>query len=240
MILGVVGSPRKGRLTDQLVSRALEGAKAAGEETRKVYLADYEVKSYREGVKCCPDELSDLCEEADAIVLGAPVYFGDINGLTKDFMDTVRICNANGKYALGITIAGGTGKGLCSGIQTIYHFFYHRQMRGIDPTPVSRFNFDKVLESLYRSGRKLADLSKEKKPFENLWDRIEYYERLDYMNYTFLDEILLLARYLIEGSKSPKVSEAKKEYEEAKTLISQGKRVDAVKHAVKAYNLLYF
>ena len=240
MILGVVGSPRKGRLTDQLVSRALEGAKAAGGEVRKVYLVDYEVKFYREGVKCCPDELSDLCEEADAIVLGAPVYFGDINGLTKDFMDTVRIRNANGKYALGISIAGGTGKGLCSGIQTIYHFFYHRQMRGIDPTPVSRFNFDKALESLYRSGRKLVELSKEKKPFENLWDRIEYYERLDYMNYTFLDEILLLAKYLIESSKSSKVSEAKKEYEEAKSLIKQGKRIDAVRHAVKAYDLLYF
>jgi len=240
MILGIVGSPRKKRLTDQLVSRALEGAEAAGGETQKGYLIDYEVKSYRENVKCCPDELSDLCEEADAIILGAPVYFGDINGLTKDFMDTVRIRNANGKYALGISIAGGTGKGLCSGIQSIYHFFYHRQMRGIDPTPVSRFNFDRALESLFESGKKLVDLSKEKKPFENLWDRIEYYERLDYMNYTFLDEIMLLAKYLIESSKSPKISEAKREYEMAMALINQGKRVDAAKHAVKAYDLLYF
>ncbi|HIE19294.1 TPA: flavodoxin family protein [Candidatus Bathyarchaeota archaeon] len=240
MILGIVGSPRKKRLTDQLVTQALEGAKAAGGETRKVYLIDYEVKSYRENVKCCPDELSDLCEEADAIILGAPVYYGDINGLTKDFMDTVKMRDANGKYALGISIAGGTGKGLCSGIQSIYHFFYHRQIRGIDPTPVSRFNFDTALESLFESGKKLAKLSKEKKPFENLWDRIEYYERLDYMNFTFLDEIMLLAKYLIESSKSPKISEAKREYEAAKALISQGKRIDAVKHAVKAYDLLYF
>ena len=240
MILGIVGSPRKKRLTDHLASRALEGAEAAGGETQKVYLIDYEVKSYRENVKCCPDELSDLCEEADAIILGAPVYFGDINGLTKDFMDTVRIRNANGKYALGISIAGGTGKGLCSGIQSIYHFFYHRQMRGIDPTPVSRFNFDRALESLFESGKKLVDLSEEKKPFENLWDRIEYYERLDYMNYTFLDEIMLLAKYLIESSKSPKISEAKREYEMTMALINQGKRVDAAKHAVKAYDLLYF
>jgi len=240
MILGIVGSPRKNRLTVQLVSRALAGVEAAGGETKKVYLVDYEVKFYREGVKCCPDELSDLCEDAEAIILGAPIYFGDINGLTKDFMDTVRIRNANGKYALGIVIAGGTGKGLCSGIQTIYHFFYHRQMRGIDPTPVSRFNFDKALESLYRSGKKLVELCAEKKPFKDLWDRIEYYERLNYMNYTFLDEIMLLAKYLLEISKGPKVSEAKKEYEEAKRLISQGKRIDAVKHAVKAYDMLYF
>ena len=240
MILGIVGSPRKKRLTEQLVSQALEGAKSAGGEICKVYLIDYEVKFYREGVKCCPDELSDLCEEADAIILGAPVYYGDINGLTKDFMDTVRIRNVNGKYALGIAIAGGTGKGLCSGIQTIYHFFYHRQLRSIDPTPVSRFNFESALKNLFESGKKLVDLSKEKKPFENLWDRIEYYERLDYMNYTFIDEIMLLAKYLIETSKSPKLAEAKKEYEKARELINKGKRVEASRHAVKAYDLLYF
>lgn len=240
MILGIAGSPRKGRLTDQLVTRALEGSRSSGVETRKIYLVDFEIESYREGGRGCPEELSELCEEADAIILGAPVYWGDINGLTKDFMDTVRIRNANGKYALGISIAGGTGKGLCSAIQSIYHFFYHRQLRGIDPTPVSRFNFERVLENLCRSGEKLADLSKEKKPFEDLWDRIEYYENLDYMNYTFLDEILLLAEYLIDTSKREDLPKAKEEYEIAKSLISKGERIEAVKHAVKAYDMLYF
>jgi NAD(P)H-dependent FMN reductase len=240
MILGIVGSPRKNRLTDQLVSRALEGVREAREEAKKIYLVDYEVKFYREGEKCCPDELSDLCEESSAIILGAPVYYGDINGLTKDFMDTVRIRNANGKYALGIAIAGGTGKGLCSAIQTIYHFFYHRQLRGIDPTPVCRFNFEKALDALFRSGKKLVELSKEIRPFENLWDRIEYYEKLPYINYTFLDEIMLLAEHLIEISKGPNLNEATKKYEEAKSLIDQGKRVEAARHAVRAYELLYF
>jgi len=240
MILGIVGSPRKGRLTDQLVTRALEGSKSVGIETNKIYLMDFEIRFYTERGKGCPRELSELCEEADALILGAPVYWGDINGLTKDFMDTVRISNANGKYVLGIAVAGGTGKGLCSAIQSIYHFFYHRQLRGIDPTPVSRFNFQKSLESLSRSGKKLANLSREKKPFNDLWDRIEYYEKLDYMNYTFLDEIFLLAGQLIEVSKGRDISKAKEEYEVAKSLIAQGKRNEAVKHAVKAYDMLYF
>ena len=143
MILGVVGSPRKGRLTDQLIARALEGTKSAGVETEKVYLVDFKVPFYTEQSQC-PEELSRLCEEADALIIGAPVYYGDINGLTKDFMDTVRISNANGKYGLGISVAGGTGKGLCLAVQSIYSFFYHRQMRGIDPFPVSRFNFQKA------------------------------------------------------------------------------------------------
>lgn len=240
MILGIVGSPRKGRLTDQLVTRALEGVKSVGVETRKIYLVDYDIKFHMEGRKGCPEELSELCEEADAIVVGAPVYFGDINGLTKDFMDTVRISNANGKYALGIAIAGGTGKGLCSGIQSIYHFFYHRQLRGVDPTPVSRFNFEKALKNLYQSGKKLAGLSMENKPFNDLRDRIEYYEEFGYMNYTFLDEMVLLAEQLIETSKEEDLSKAKKEYETAKSRIRVGERIKAVKHAVKAYDILYF
>ncbi len=240
MILGIVGSPRKGRLTDQLVTMALEGTESTWTETKKIYLVNFDIKFYSERSKVCPEELSKLCEEADALVLGAPVYWGDINGLTKDFMDTVRISNANGKYALGVAIAGGTGKGLCSAIQSIYHFFYHRQLRGIDPTPVSRFNFQKALKNLYQSGRKLAELSKEKKPFNNLWDRIEYYEKLDYMNYTFLDEILLLAKQLIDVSKEEDLTKAREEYEVAKSLIGQGERIEAVKHAVKAYDMLYF
>jgi len=240
MILGIVGSPRKGRLTDQLVTRALQGAESKESETKKVYLVDFDVKFHVEGRKGCPDELSELCEEANAIVLGAPVYYGDINGLTKDFMDSVRISNANGKYALGISIAGGTGKGLCSGIQSIYHFFYHRQLRGIDPTPVSRFNFEKALQNLFQTGKKLAELAKEEKPFNDLWDRIEYYEKLDYMNYRFLDEILMLAKQLIETSKKEELPNAEKEHEIAESLISQGKRIEAVRHAVKAYDLLYF
>ena len=240
MILGVVGSPRKGRLTDQLITRALEGAKSAGVETEKVYLVDFRVPFYTEQAKS-PQQLSRLCEEADALIIGAPVYYGDINGLTKDFMDTVRISNANGKYALGISVAGGTGKGLCLAVQSIYSFFYHRQIRGIDPTPVSRFNFQKARARLYASGQKLAKLSKDKKPFENLSDRIEHYEKLDYLNHTFLDEILLLTEQLVGISKNkPALARARKEYEIARSLINQGKGTEAAKHAVKAYNILYF
>jgi len=240
MILGIVGSPRKGRLTDQLVSRVLEGVESARVKSKKVYLMDYKIPFYTEQSEC-PSRLNRLCEEADALVIGAPVYYGDINGLTKDFMDTVRIPNANGKYGLGIAIAGGTGKGLCLGVQTIYSFFYHRQMRGIEPTPVSRFSFQKAMKRLYRSGRELARVSKEKKPFEDLWDRIEHYEKLDYLNYTFLDEILLLAGELIEISKGkPAAAIAEKECEIAKSLIKQGRRAKAAKHAVKAYDTLYF
>lgn len=241
-IIGIVGSPRKNGLTNRLVGEALRGAGSIDDvETKKIYLIDYDIKPYTEDRRFGPEELSRLCEESDAIILGAPVYWGDINGLTKDFMDTVRIKNANGKYALGICIAGGTGKGLLSGIQTIYHFFYHREMKGIDPTPVSRFNFDESLKSLFQSGRKLVKLCREKPyRFNDLTDRIEYYQTLPFMNQDFIDEIYMLAGQLLKISKSEKVEEARALYLKAGSLLNQGRRVEAVKYAVEAYNLLYF
>jgi len=240
MILGIVGSPRRGRLTDQLVTRCLEGAKVSGVETEKVYLTDYDVPSYTEKVSC-PDELNNLWEAADAYVIGAPVYWGGINGLTKDYMDIVKICDVKGKYGLGISVAGGSGRGLISGIQSLYRFFYHREIRGIDPTPVSRFNFKNALETLHLSGQSLAELSRERKRFEGDKDRMEHYEKLPYLNYTFLDEILLLGSQLIEISgEKPAFTEARKEYDVARALIKQGKRTEAIEHAVKPYNLLFF
>jgi len=250
-ILGIVGSPRKNGRTNALVDAALDGARSRGVEVKKIYLVDYEVKPYRgsggsdEAYKYCPEKLSNLCEEAVAIVLGAPVYWGDINGLTKDFMDTVRIPNPGGKPALGIAIAGGSGKGLLSGVQSIYHFFFHKQMRGIDPTPVSRFNLEEALTQLKVSGVRLADLSKEKKPPERIiderWPEVTaYYSSLEYLRCDPLDEFVILAEQLIRISKGSKVEKAKAELEKALKLIAEGKRSEAALHAVRSYQTLYF
>lgn len=201
---------------------------------------DYQVPFYTEQVKF-PEELNNLWEKADALIIGAPVYWGGINGLTKDFMDNLKIIDVNGKYGLGIAVAGGTGRGLCAGLQNIYRFFYHRRMRAIDPTPVSRFNLNEVLTNIYDAGERFAKLSKEKRPFEGDKDRMEYYEGLDYLNHTYLDEMVLLAGQLVDISiGNPEYPKAKEEYETAKSLIKQGKRTEAVAHATRAYSLLYF
>jgi len=252
LVLGIVGSPRKNGRTNELVSAALNGAKSEGADTKKIYLADFDIKPYMgaggstEAFEYCPEELSRISSEADAIVLGAPVYWGDINGLTKDFMDTVRIDDPNGKYALGISIAGGTGKGLLSGIQTIYHFFFHRQFRGIDPTPVSRFNFQEALKLLKTRGGKIAQLSKERAPFpgrtrDERWPHVAaYYTSLDYFQSDIVDEFVMLARGLIRISTGTKVEEAKADLEEALRLIDEARRVEAAIYAVRSYQTLYF
>lgn len=252
VVLGIVGSPRKNGRTNSLIDAALTGAQSREVQTKKIYLVDYPIKPFTgsggasEASRYCPEELSRLCEEADAIALGAPVYWGDINGLTKDFMDTVRISNSNGKPALGIAIAGGTGKGLLSGVQSIYHFFFHKQMTGIEPTPVSRFNLQETLEKLRTTGAELADLSKEKNPFpgetsDERWPGVlAYYASLRYLNCDPLDEFIMLSEQLIKISKGSKVEEAKTELDRAMALIAEGRRSEAARYAVKSYQILYF
>ena len=252
LILGIVGSPRKNGRTNRLIDAALEGAAANGAEVKKVHLGDYKIVPFTgaggsgEAFEYCPRELSELCGEADAIALGAPVYWGDINGLTKDFMDTVRIANENGKPALGIAIAGGTGKGLLSGVQSIYHFFYHRQMRAVDPTPVSRFNMGAALEGLVESGAKLVELARKKQPFpgenrEERWgDVLAYYATLPYLRADPVDEFLMLAGQLVGISEGERAAKARAELDAALTLAVEGKRVEAAPHAWRAYRILYF
>ncbi len=251
-ILGIVGSPRRNGRTNRLVDAALQGAQAHGAAIHKIYLIDYPITPYtgqggsRDAYTYCPAELSHRCEDADAVILGAPVYWGDINGLTKDFMDTVQIANSSGKPALGIAIAGGSGKGLLSGIQSIYHFFYHKQMRGIDPTPVSRFNLTEALGQLAERGAKLADLTQEATPFAGAtWDArwpdvLAYYASIPYLNCDPVDEFILLARQLLRISTGEQAAEAKTLFDDALTCQAEGRREDAARYAVQSYQRLFF
>lgn len=143
-------------------------------------------------------------------------------------------------------MAGGTGKGLTSALKSIYYFFFCKGLRGINPLPVSRFNYDKALKEACDSGGFLVQLSR--KPSKktrvewDLTDRISYHYGLRFMNYDMVDEILLLTEQLMEISKEKGVNieEAKMEYERAKQLINQGRKDKSIKYAVKAYETLYY
>ena len=251
-IVGIVGSPRKNGRTNSLIDAALDGATSAGAEGKKVFLGDYDIKPFmssggsEDGARFCPEELSQLCSEADALVIGAPVYWGDINGLTKDLMDSVRTAGSNGKPALGTAIAGGSGKGLLSGVQSIYHFFYHRQMRAIDPTPVSRFNWDESLEALKASGAKLVRMVAEPEPFQGStaderWpDVVAYYATLPYLEDGPVDEFLMLARRLVALSEGENRDKALPELLKALAADEAGDRASAGRHAVRCYQMLLF
>jgi CRISPR/Cas system-associated protein Cas5 (RAMP superfamily) len=113
-------------------------------------------------------------------------------------------------------------------------------MRGIDPTPVSRFNFNEAVKELHVSGRKLANLSKNKIPFRDLREVSQYYQSIPFLNCDILDTYMLLVTQLLKVAKSNQIDYAKKEYTKAMSLIQSKDRIEAVKHAVNAYEALYY
>jgi multimeric flavodoxin WrbA len=97
-VIGFNASPRKNGNTVTLVSSVLEGAKRGGAEVQLVNLHELTMKGCRgcEGCKkdlgrCTQkDDLSPILKdlvEADAIVLGTPVYWWHVNAQLKMLTD---------------------------------------------------------------------------------------------------------------------------------------------------------
>ncbi|MBI5101136.1 MAG: flavodoxin family protein [Nitrospirae bacterium] len=101
-IMAFNGSPRKKWNTGTLLERALEGAASAGAETELVHLYDLDYKGCISCFACktiggksygrcaVQDDLAPVfgrVEQADAIILGSPIYFGEVSGEMKSFME---------------------------------------------------------------------------------------------------------------------------------------------------------
>jgi multimeric flavodoxin WrbA len=95
--LGIVGSPRENGNTTILVSEILAGAAEAGAETDLVNVAKLSIKGCQACMYCkshdacaVQDDMQGLYQklhEADVVVLGSPMYFGQMTGQTKAFID---------------------------------------------------------------------------------------------------------------------------------------------------------
>ncbi|MBE6066087.1 MAG: flavodoxin family protein [Clostridium lundense] len=101
-ILGINGSPRKNWNTDILINKALEGAASQGSETEIIHLYDLEFKGCISCFACkringksygkcaVKDDLAlvfEKIEKADALVLGSPIYFGEVTGEMRSFLE---------------------------------------------------------------------------------------------------------------------------------------------------------
>lgn len=101
-MLAFNGSPRKNMNTATLLKSALEGAASQGAETELIHLYDINYKGCMGCLSCklingpsygkCAfrDDLTPVLkkvEEADAIVLGSPIYFGAASGEMRSFME---------------------------------------------------------------------------------------------------------------------------------------------------------
>ena len=100
-IIAVNGSPRKNWNTGMLLKNCLEGAKEAGAETELINLYDFQFKGCTSCFLCklkgntvskcaMKDEMESVFQkiiECDALVLGSPVYFSDVSGEMRSFME---------------------------------------------------------------------------------------------------------------------------------------------------------
>ena len=98
-ILGIIASPRKNGNTAWVVNRMLEGANERGAATRPWYFSDHAVSPCR-GCLCChtgedrgcviDDDMQELygaIEQAGTLVLGSPVYMGQMSAQAKIVTD---------------------------------------------------------------------------------------------------------------------------------------------------------
>lgn len=101
-VLGINGSPRKAWNTATMVNKALEGAASEDAETELIHLYDIDFKGCTSCFSCklkggksygkcaCIDDLTPVLEkasEADAVIIGAPVYMRTANGVTRSFLE---------------------------------------------------------------------------------------------------------------------------------------------------------
>lgn len=105
-IMIVDGGPRRNMNTAQMLLKVAEGAKSAGEdiEVKTVRLYDMDYKGCMSCMACkVKGKASNLCKfkdaltpvldeiaQADGLALGSPVYFGDITGQMRAFLE--RLC----------------------------------------------------------------------------------------------------------------------------------------------------
>lgn len=101
-VMAINGSPRKKWNTATLLEKALEGASSRGAETELIHLYDLNYKGCISCFACktiggksygrcaVKDDLTPVykkIEEADAVILGSPIYFGTVTGEMKSFME---------------------------------------------------------------------------------------------------------------------------------------------------------
>lgn len=99
-IIGFIASPRKEGNTAWIINQILEGAQEQGIETQSWSFSDLDIKPCRgclgchkgDGDRGClinddMQQLYDALAHADALVLGSPVYMGQMSAQAKIFTD---------------------------------------------------------------------------------------------------------------------------------------------------------
>ncbi|AGB41629.1 NADPH-dependent FMN reductase [Halobacteroides halobius DSM 5150] len=96
-VVGFIGSARKTGNTSSLVKQILQGAKDEGVETKNYYLNELNIKGCqgcmycRKHNNCCiKDDMQEVYQDikdAEAVIIGSPIYIHQVSGQTKLMLD---------------------------------------------------------------------------------------------------------------------------------------------------------
>jgi multimeric flavodoxin WrbA len=148
-VSGICGSPRAKGNTEILLDTALNKFDEAFFKTEKILLREYVLKPCLscgqciENQKCCieDDMTSTIITrllDSHVIILASPVYFNNVSGQVKVFMDRTWCIRGKLKDKMGGGIVVGRGYGLESALTAIHAFMIKHEMilehRGVSGT----------------------------------------------------------------------------------------------------------
>ncbi len=96
-VTAVIGTGVKNGTIDKICQSILDGARENGHQTDTIYLSDYSISPCMGCFKCLGNSNCDIQDDfnkvfekyvdSDVVILGSPVYMGNISGLMKNFID---------------------------------------------------------------------------------------------------------------------------------------------------------
>ena len=107
-VIAVNGSPRKAWNTGTMLQKALDCAESVGARTKMVHLYDLTYQGCTSCFSCkkkgntfsglcaMEDDLTEVLAEileSDVLLLGSPIYFGDVTGEMRSFMERLLFPN---------------------------------------------------------------------------------------------------------------------------------------------------
>jgi multimeric flavodoxin WrbA len=170
-VLYISGSPRKNSNTDYLLKETLT---MTGGEFLKI--ADYQIEPCRSCWACLKsgkcaieDDLSQklipLLLTADIMVLGTPVYFNNVSGQLKIFMDRTWCLKGKLRNRIGGAVVVGRRDGMESAITALQAFFLKHEMipanRGVHGRAFAEGEIaddPEAMESARKLGERLIEL----------------------------------------------------------------------------------
>ena len=170
-------SPNLNGLTATLATAVLSGVKAKGGEIELIPLNELHIepciacgtgwgKCRDEGICILDDDFEGLRKrlvEADAVCFATPVYWHDLSESAKIFLDRLRRCEVfsgmqsfAGKKVLGITSAGGSGRGAVRALYLLEDYLRRLGFEIFDLVSVTQVSKNHKMEMLEKVGELLV------------------------------------------------------------------------------------